>query len=52
MCIRDRVISGSFSMVAGYLYAGDFLPVAGLIAVLSCMAIVTCWMTRGDSATA
>ena len=46
------VISGSFSMVAGYLYAGDFLPVATLIAVLSFMAVVTCWMTRGDSATA
>lgn len=45
-------LSGSFSMVAGYLYAGDFLPVATLIAALSFMAIVTCWMTRGDSATA
>ncbi len=39
-------LSGSFSIVAGYLYAGDFLPVAGLIATLSSMAIITCWMTR------
>jgi DHA1 family bicyclomycin/chloramphenicol resistance-like MFS transporter len=45
------VLSGCFSIVAGFLYAGDFLPVATLIAALSFMTIVTCWMTRSDSET-
>lgn len=40
------VLSGSFSIAAGFLYAGDFLPVAALIAGSSAMAIVTYWMTR------
>ncbi|MEO7385505.1 MAG: multidrug effflux MFS transporter [Gammaproteobacteria bacterium] len=40
------VLSGSFSMLAGLLYAGDFLPVAGLIAASSAMAGVTYWLTR------
>lgn len=40
------VLSGSFSILAGYLYAGDFLPVAALIAASSSMALVTYWMTR------
>ncbi|MBN8279272.1 MAG: hypothetical protein J0M16_01555 [Gammaproteobacteria bacterium] len=40
------VLSGSFSIAAGFLYAGDFLPVAALIAGSSAMAILTYWMTR------
>lgn len=40
------VLSGSFSIMAGYLYAGDFLPVAALIAGSSAMAAVTYWLTR------
>lgn len=39
-------LSGTFSIVAGYLYTGSFVPVAGLIAVLSSLAVLTCWMTR------
>ena len=40
------VLSGSFSIMAGFLYVGDFLPVAALIAVSSAMAGVTYWLTR------
>lgn len=40
------VLSGSLSIVAGFLYAGEFLPVAALIAVSSAMAGVTYWLTR------
>jgi DHA1 family bicyclomycin/chloramphenicol resistance-like MFS transporter len=40
------VLSGSFSILAGYLYSGDFLPVATLIAASSAMAGVTYWLTR------
>ncbi|MEO8225004.1 MAG: Bcr/CflA family efflux MFS transporter [Gammaproteobacteria bacterium] len=40
------VLSGSFSIVAGNLYAGDFLPIAALIAASSGMAVVTYRMTR------
>jgi MFS transporter, DHA1 family, multidrug resistance protein len=40
------VLSGSFSILAGFLYAGDFLPVAALIATSSAMAGVTYWLTR------
>ncbi len=40
------VLSGSFSIAAGYLYAGDFLPVAALIAASAAMVGVTYWMTR------
>jgi DHA1 family bicyclomycin/chloramphenicol resistance-like MFS transporter len=40
------VLSGSFSILAGYLYAGDFLPVAAVIAASATMALVTFWMTR------
>ncbi|MEQ1800489.1 MAG: MFS transporter [Gammaproteobacteria bacterium] len=40
------VLSGSFSIVSGYLYSGDFLPVAALIAASSAMAGVTYWLTR------
>jgi DHA1 family bicyclomycin/chloramphenicol resistance-like MFS transporter len=40
------VLSGSFSIMAGFLYAGDFLPVAALIAASSAMAGVTYWLTR------
>ncbi|MEO8225256.1 MAG: hypothetical protein ABI661_10675, partial [Gammaproteobacteria bacterium] len=40
------VLSGSFSIVAGYLYTGDFLPVAALIAASSATALVTYRMTR------
>lgn len=40
------VLSGSFSIMAGYLYSGDFLPVAALIAASSAMAGVTYWLTR------
>ncbi|MEO8443411.1 MAG: Bcr/CflA family efflux MFS transporter [Gammaproteobacteria bacterium] len=40
------VLSGSFSIVAGYLYTGNFLPVAALIAASSATAIVTYRMTR------
>lgn len=43
-------LSGSFSIVAGYLYTGSFLPVAGLVAILSSLAVVTCWMTRDPPA--
>ena len=40
------VISGSFSIIAGFLYEGDFLPVAALIAASAGMSVVTCRMTR------
>jgi DHA1 family bicyclomycin/chloramphenicol resistance-like MFS transporter len=40
------VLSGSFSILAGTLYRGDFLPVAALIAGSSAMAVVTYRMTR------
>ncbi len=40
------VLSGSFSIAAGYLYAGDFLPVAALIAASAAMVGMTYWMTR------
>lgn len=40
------VLSGSFSILAGYVYSGDFLPVAALIAASSAMAGVTYWLTR------
>lgn len=40
------VVSGSFSILAGYLYAGDFLPVAALIAASAAMSVVTYRMTR------
>ncbi len=40
------VLSGSFSIAAGYLYAGDFLPVAALIAASAAMVGVTYRMTR------
>ena len=40
------VLSGSFSIMAGFLYSGDFLPVAALIALSSAMAGVTYWLTR------
>ena len=40
------VLSGSFSIMAGFLYVGDFLPVAALIAASSAMAGVTYWLTR------
>ena len=40
------VLSGSLSIMAGYLYSGDFLPVAALIAASSAMAGVTYWLTR------
>lgn len=40
------VLSGSFSILAGYLYAGDFLPVAALIAGSAAMAGLTYWLTR------
>lgn len=40
------VLSGSFSILSGYVYAGDFLPVAALIALSSAMTVVTYWMTR------
>jgi DHA1 family bicyclomycin/chloramphenicol resistance-like MFS transporter len=40
------VLSGSFSIMAGYVYTGDFLPVAALIAASSAMAGVTYWLTR------
>lgn len=40
------VLSGSFSIVAGFLYTGDFLPVAALIAASSATAVITYRMTR------
>ena len=40
------VVSGSFSMASGYVYTGDFLPVAGLVAASTAMVLVTWWMTR------
>ena len=40
------VLSGSFSIAAGYLYAGDFLPVAALIAASAAMVGITYRMTR------
>jgi DHA1 family bicyclomycin/chloramphenicol resistance-like MFS transporter len=40
------VLSGSFSIVAGFLYAGDFLPVALLIAASATLTALTCWLTR------
>jgi DHA1 family bicyclomycin/chloramphenicol resistance-like MFS transporter len=40
------VLSGSFSIIAGNVYAGDFLPVAALIAASSAMAGATYWLTR------
>ena len=40
------VLSGSFSILSGFLYAGDFLPVAALIAASAAMVAVTYWMTR------
>jgi DHA1 family bicyclomycin/chloramphenicol resistance-like MFS transporter len=40
------VISGSFSILAGYLYAGDFLPVAALIAASAGLCVVTYRMAR------
>jgi len=40
------VLSGSFSILAGFVYSGDFLPVAALIAASSAMAGVTYWLTR------
>ncbi len=40
------VLSGSFSIMAGFLYSGDFLPVAALIAASSAMAGITYWLTR------
>jgi len=40
------VLSGSFSIAAGYLYTGDFLPVAALIAASAAMVGITYRMTR------
>ncbi|TFG87358.1 MAG: Bcr/CflA family efflux MFS transporter [Chromatiales bacterium] len=40
------VISGSFSILAGLLYAGDFLPIAALIAASAGMSAVTYRMAR------
>lgn len=40
------VLSGCFSILAGFLYAGDFRPIALLIATSACLVAVTCWMTR------
>ena len=40
------VISGSFSILAGFLYAGDFLPIAALIAASAGMSVVTYRMAR------
>jgi DHA1 family bicyclomycin/chloramphenicol resistance-like MFS transporter len=40
------VLSGSFSILSGYLYTGDFQPVAQLIAGSALMVAVTYWMTR------
>jgi DHA1 family bicyclomycin/chloramphenicol resistance-like MFS transporter len=40
------VVSGSFSIFAGYLYKGDFLPVAALISGSSAMSVATYRMTR------
>jgi len=39
-------ISGSFSILAGFLYSGDFLPVAALIAASASMSVVTYRMAR------
>ena len=40
------VVSGSFSILSGFLYRGDFLPVAGLISTSAAMSVVTYRMTR------
>jgi len=40
------VVSGSFSILAGFLYTGDFLPVAALISASAAMSAVTYRMTR------
>jgi len=40
------VLSGSFSIMAGFLYAGDFLPVAALIALSSALAGASYWLSR------
>lgn len=40
------VLSGSFSIAAGYLYTGDFLPVAALIATSAALVGITYRMTR------
>ena len=40
------VLSGSFSVVSGYLYAGDFLPIAVLIALSALLTGGAYWMTR------
>jgi DHA1 family bicyclomycin/chloramphenicol resistance-like MFS transporter len=41
------VLSGSFSILSGFLYAGDFLPIAALIAGSAGLVAATVWMTRG-----
>lgn len=40
------VVSGSFSIFSGYLYAGNFLPVAVLIATSAGLVVVTYRMTQ------
>lgn len=46
------VISGSFSILAGFFYTGDFLPVAALIAASAGMSVVTYRMTRSPDSEA
>jgi len=39
-------LSGAFTIVAGALYTGDFLPVAVLMTVVAALTVATGWMTR------
>lgn len=39
-------LSGAFTIVAGALYAGDFMPIAILMTAVAVLTVATGWMTR------
>jgi DHA1 family bicyclomycin/chloramphenicol resistance-like MFS transporter len=39
-------LSGAFTIVAGALYTGEFLPIAVLMTIVAALTVATGWMTR------